>query len=110
MASLYSAENTRRRGWSPRGPPEELTTPSSGRRPRVSAIVKVTRIDHPVSPCSWLRSHAHGVSNSTLTERGDAIHPIRNQVLSRAALTLLTPPLPDESTEQLLGRISAGST
>jgi hypothetical protein len=30
---------------------DELTTPSSARRPRVSAIVKVMRVDHPVSPC-----------------------------------------------------------
>ncbi|HET8657989.1 MAG TPA: hypothetical protein VFM55_03220, partial [Micromonosporaceae bacterium] len=35
-----------------------LTTPSSARRLRVSAIVKVTGIDHPVSPCCRLRSHA----------------------------------------------------
>ncbi len=35
-----------------------LTIPSSTRRLRVSAIVKATGVDHPVSPCSWLRYHA----------------------------------------------------
>jgi hypothetical protein len=30
---------------------DELTTPSSARRLPVSAIVKVMRVDHPVSPC-----------------------------------------------------------
>jgi hypothetical protein len=40
---------------------------------------------------------------------GAAIDPIRNQVLSQAALLALTPPLPGESSGQLLARISAGS-
>ena len=66
--------NTRRRGWSPRGPPEELTTPSSARRPRVSAIVKVTGIDHPVSPCCWLRSHALRRVQLDLGREGCPLH------------------------------------
>ncbi|MBO0881063.1 MAG: DUF4297 domain-containing protein [Mycobacterium sp.] len=44
------------------------------------------------------------------TPLGDAIEPIRNQVLSRATLIKLAPPLPGESAEQLLARIAAGST
>ncbi|WP_018791463.1 dsDNA nuclease domain-containing protein [Salinispora arenicola] len=41
---------------------------------------------------------------------GAAISAIRDQVLSQGMLTALTPPLPGESVEKLLARISAGST
>ncbi|GIJ08464.1 DUF4297 domain-containing protein [Micromonospora andamanensis] len=41
---------------------------------------------------------------------GAAIESIRDQVLSRGMLGALTPPLPGESVEQLLARMSAGST
>jgi hypothetical protein len=40
---------------------------------------------------------------------GAAIDSIRNQVLSHAMLVALTPPLPGESVEQLLNRMSGGS-
>ncbi|MEV4201089.1 DUF4297 domain-containing protein [Micromonospora globbae] len=40
---------------------------------------------------------------------GSAIDAVRDQVLSRGMLVALTPPLPGESVEQLLARISAGS-
>lgn len=40
---------------------------------------------------------------------GAAIDSMRNQVLSHTMLVDLTPPLPGESVEQLLARISAGS-
>ena len=40
---------------------------------------------------------------------GAVIDAIRSQILSQAALRALTPPLPGESSEQLLARISAGS-
>jgi len=40
----------------------------------------------------------------------NVIDPIRKQVLSRSALVALTPPMPGESIEVLLGRISAGSS
>ncbi|MGI5214943.1 dsDNA nuclease domain-containing protein [Plantactinospora sp. CA-290183] len=40
---------------------------------------------------------------------GAAIDAIRNQVLTRGMLVALTPPLPGESDEQLLARISSGS-
>jgi len=39
-----------------------------------------------------------------------AISTIRDQVLSRSMLVALTPPLPGESEEQLLARMSSGST
>jgi hypothetical protein len=39
----------------------------------------------------------------------DAIEGIRHQILSRAMLVALTPPRADETVEQLLERISAGS-
>ncbi|MFC7481498.1 DUF4297 domain-containing protein [Luedemannella flava] len=41
---------------------------------------------------------------------GTAIAAIRDQILSRSMLIGLTPPLPGESREQLLARMSAGST
>jgi hypothetical protein len=41
---------------------------------------------------------------------GTAIDSIRNQVLSHAMLVALTPPRPDEPVEQLLDRMSEGST
>lgn len=63
---------------------------------------------------SAAREHLDLMSDGDLpaagTPAGDLIDPIRNQVLSRAALAGLTPPLPGESVEQLLARISAGST
>jgi hypothetical protein len=40
---------------------------------------------------------------------GAVIDPIRNQVLSHAMLLALAPPLPRESPQQLLARISVGS-
>jgi hypothetical protein len=60
------------------------------------------------------KSHLDAMTGGELppagTPAGAAIDPIRNQVLSKATLSALTPPLPGESTEQLLARISAGST
>lgn len=41
---------------------------------------------------------------------GQAIDPIRDQILSRGMLLAITPPQPGESQQQLLARISAGST
>jgi hypothetical protein len=40
---------------------------------------------------------------------GDAIEPIRAQILSRAMLTDITPPMPGETNDQLLARIAAGA-
>lgn len=44
------------------------------------------------------------------TPGGHAIAPVRPQVLSRSALVALTPPLPSDSTDRLLTRISGGSS
>lgn len=52
---------------------------------------------------------SHDVPNSD--EPGGAeIDPIRSQILSHAMLVANTPPLPGESVEQLMNRISKGST
>src|SRR6266487_5363053 len=73
-------------GW----PAEELTTPSSARTPRVSAIVKVTGIDHPVSPCSWLRSHALRRVQLDLDREGVAateLRSLRGEMTTRSQAT-----------------------
>jgi hypothetical protein len=63
---------------------------------------------------SAARPHLGDMSSGELPSAGsplgDAIEPIRLQVLSLAMLTGLAPPRPGESAQQLLARISAGES